>query len=369
MPPTVRPPGTEVPDLYPDGLTRLITSMDVRDDGYGGYSAGGYVVLGEALYRAGYTVTNGAVNGGVGQRIGGGWGSFTALEESEYQGPTDAGVTRVNTYGLRGDGVLFRWTVDRGVWRFPVSAPGFAAVKSMVLISKAKTYDTFLANTRGGAPYTIHIPTSAPMKPVVKLVRASTWQVSRRCSRKRGPVRHGAARHRQGHQDRLHVRRRSRQRNGHRHPGTRQGSGDLRRSRLLPLEGLGRPTRRRVSRSSVEVPAIQRPTSTSSMKSASVLLLPDQVDVGLLEPPALRGPDRLVLQPQPRPLVWCCALPVEGHQLIRRCVQPIAVDTDQHVTVHVLSQFVAGRLQDERDRVVDPVNLTPRGDRTTTSFA
>ncbi len=175
-PPTVRPPGTEVPDLYPDGLTRLISSMYVQDDGYDGYSAGGYVVLGDSLYRTGYTVTNGAVNGGVGQRIGGGWSSFTALEESEYQGPTDDGVTRVNTYGLRGDGVLFRWTIDRGVWRNSVSAPGFAAVKSMVLISKAKTYDTFLANTRGGALYTIHIPTSAPMKPVVKLVRRSTWQ-------------------------------------------------------------------------------------------------------------------------------------------------------------------------------------------------
>ena len=46
----------------------------------------------------------------------------------------------------------------------------------MALISKSKTYDTFLANTRGGALYTIHIPMTAPMKPVVKLVRRSTWQ-------------------------------------------------------------------------------------------------------------------------------------------------------------------------------------------------
>jgi hypothetical protein len=46
----------------------------------------------------------------------------------------------------------------------------------MALISKTKTYDTFLANTRGGALYTIHIPTTSPMKPVVKVVRRTTWQ-------------------------------------------------------------------------------------------------------------------------------------------------------------------------------------------------
>jgi hypothetical protein len=47
----------------------------------------------------------------------------------------------------------------------------------MTLISQTRTYDTFLANTRGGALYTIHIPNTSPMKPVVKLVRRSTWQV------------------------------------------------------------------------------------------------------------------------------------------------------------------------------------------------
>ena len=98
----------------------------------------------------------------------GGWGSFVALEEAEYQGPTEAGISRRNTYGVRSDGVLFRWTVDtKGVWRNRVSAPGFAAAKSMALISKSRTYNTFLANTRGGALYTIHIPTTAPLQPVV----------------------------------------------------------------------------------------------------------------------------------------------------------------------------------------------------------
>jgi len=52
----------------------------------------------------------------------------------------------------------------------------FEAVKSMALISKTATYDTFLANTRGGALYTIRIPVTSPMKPIVKPVRTKTWQ-------------------------------------------------------------------------------------------------------------------------------------------------------------------------------------------------
>ena len=46
----------------------------------------------------------------------------------------------------------------------------------MALISKTPTYDTFLANTRGGALYTIRIPITSPMKPIVTKVRAGTWQ-------------------------------------------------------------------------------------------------------------------------------------------------------------------------------------------------
>ncbi|MFG1812385.1 hypothetical protein ACGFIF_01350 [Kribbella sp. NPDC049174] len=39
-----------------------------------------------------------------------------------------------------------------------------------------RTYETFLMNTRGGALYTVRIPTTSPMKPIVKVVRSSTWQ-------------------------------------------------------------------------------------------------------------------------------------------------------------------------------------------------
>ncbi|TCN35810.1 hypothetical protein EV644_11465 [Kribbella orskensis] len=31
-------------------------------------------------------------------------------------------------------------------------------------------------NLRGGTLYTVRIPTSSPMKPVVKIVRSGTWQ-------------------------------------------------------------------------------------------------------------------------------------------------------------------------------------------------
>jgi hypothetical protein len=46
----------------------------------------------------------------------------------------------------------------------------------MTLISKTAGYDTFLANTRGGALYTIRIPVNAAMRPIVTKVRTRTWQ-------------------------------------------------------------------------------------------------------------------------------------------------------------------------------------------------
>jgi hypothetical protein len=177
-PPTVGALRVIARDLYPDGATRLATAM-VYEPVAGGPRVFGYVVIGAALYRTRYdALGDGTVipESVVLQRIGGGWDTFVALHESRYA-PYNGTSSHTNEYGLRNDGTLFRWTVDsRGVWRNAGSAPGFAAVKSMVLISKMQTYDTFLANTRGGALYTIHIPTTAPMKPVVKKIRAATWQ-------------------------------------------------------------------------------------------------------------------------------------------------------------------------------------------------
>jgi hypothetical protein len=100
---------------------------------------------------------------------GAGWNGYRAIEDSFYWGAT----VRSARYALRGDGVLYRWD---GRTRVVSRYPGYSAVKTMALISETKTYDTFLATTRGGALYTIHIPANTALKPTVKQVRASTWQ-------------------------------------------------------------------------------------------------------------------------------------------------------------------------------------------------
>jgi hypothetical protein len=97
------------------------------------------------------------------------------VEEVAYE-PTNGVGHRTMVYGMRKDGVLVRWNATTGVYRAAGSYAGFSSVKSMTLISKQPTYDTFLANTRGGALYTIRIPSTSPMKPVVTPVRTRTWQ-------------------------------------------------------------------------------------------------------------------------------------------------------------------------------------------------
>jgi hypothetical protein len=109
------------------------------------------------------------------QRIGTGWEKFSMVEEVAYA-PTNGVGRRTMVYGMRKDGVLVRWNSTTGVYRAAGSYAGFSSVKSMTLISKQPTYDTFLANTRGGALYTIRIPSTSPMKPVVTPVRTRTWQ-------------------------------------------------------------------------------------------------------------------------------------------------------------------------------------------------
>ncbi|MFF0269242.1 hypothetical protein [Kribbella sp. NPDC004536] len=91
--------------------------------------------------------------------------------------PPGSTVTKSARYGLDGaPGYLHRWVPDsKGVWHGE-TATGFSSVKTMALISETQTYDTFLANTRGGALYTIRIPRTSPLKPIVKKVRTSTWQ-------------------------------------------------------------------------------------------------------------------------------------------------------------------------------------------------
>lgn len=178
----VAPPGVSTDRVESDKLfagknVRLTSSMKYDGDYEDGSSRYGYMVFGSDMYMVKYlTDLEGNVEGELATaKVGGGWGNYIAFESSELH--LNGAHQRTTQYGLRSDGVLTRWTIDGGgVWRNTGAVKGYAAVKSLALISQTKTYDTFLANTRGGRLYTIHIPTSVPLKPVVKIVRTSTWQ-------------------------------------------------------------------------------------------------------------------------------------------------------------------------------------------------
>jgi hypothetical protein len=162
-------------DIYPDGQVRLsgMITNDPDIPSTGGLFWG-TVVMGSALYSSSYRLTeDGAVDRSTvhNTRIGGGWGDATFLETTTYWKEPNPQVSA--QYSLRSNGTITRW--ERG-WTNKQTATGFASVKTMALISQTATYDTFLANTRGGALYTIHIPRTSPMKPVVKKLRNSTWQ-------------------------------------------------------------------------------------------------------------------------------------------------------------------------------------------------
>ena len=166
-PPSMTKPGSDDgPAPFPAGQVRLSSTFEAEPN-VAGTDHAGYVVQGDSLYYRSYNFNVGI---DVTKRIGGGWSNFTAFEVSHFeQGKT----SHFMAYGLRSDGTLFRWSNG---WRGAGSFAGFGAVKSMALISKTPTYDTFLANTRGGALYTIRIPITSPMKPIVTKVRAGTWQ-------------------------------------------------------------------------------------------------------------------------------------------------------------------------------------------------
>ncbi|MET9318248.1 hypothetical protein ABZX12_41055 [Kribbella sp. NPDC003505] len=188
VPPTAGTQRTTA-NVFPAGAVRL-TSMfiDTPNEMVPGSSRNGYVVIGDSLYSRGYSI-NGSdqmdpSDPGKTIRVGGGWTPFRLIERSFHR-PLDTDLPdRTHFYGLRGDGVLFRWKLAPG-FQAAGSAAGFSAVKSMALISQTATYDTFLANTRAGALYTIRIPVTSPMKPVVKQVRASGWSgrtlIANRC--------------------------------------------------------------------------------------------------------------------------------------------------------------------------------------------
>lgn len=167
-------------NVFPPGSVRLSTTFDFAQHSTGA-EVEGWVVQGDALFWRHYWVNpDHEIDPGMpneSSRIGGGWTNFTALEVSQYSDGSTGKPSRTIAYGLRQDGTLFRWNVvSPWSWRRTGAAAGFAAVKSMTLISKTRTYDTFLANTRSGVLYTVRIPITAPMNPIVRPVRTRTWQ-------------------------------------------------------------------------------------------------------------------------------------------------------------------------------------------------
>ncbi|MFI6677165.1 hypothetical protein [Kribbella sp. NPDC050470] len=162
------------------------------DAGWNTQGFGGYLVVGDVLYDFTYWVQSPAEVPKDSRliRIGGGWTGFRALVSSRPLG-SDA-VPGERHYGLHSDGTLYRWVVryvnDKPVWSRNGIFSGFGAVKTMALFSRTATYDTLLVTTRGGALYTVRVPHSQPTTPIVKKVRAATWQgfetlVASRCGR------------------------------------------------------------------------------------------------------------------------------------------------------------------------------------------
>ncbi len=161
--------GTPQPK-YPAGAAKLSSNWSWSALPTGAIYEG-YVVLGTSLYSVKDRYSEDTDKWTHEEtQVGINWDKFSMIEES-WAGVSSS--SRNARYGLRNDGTLFRWTNG---FKTVASATGFSGIKAMTLISQTATYDTFLATTKAGVLQTIRIPSTAPLKPVVKTVRGSTWQ-------------------------------------------------------------------------------------------------------------------------------------------------------------------------------------------------
>ena len=163
---------TKGPHLFTPGIAKAASTWTTALEVPAGSTTTGLVVLNDSLYSAFYSDLSGGPASGL-KKVGSGWRYYSVVESSFWQKETGSTVTASARYGF--DGQLHRWVQTKGVWHGETAAGNFYSVKTMALISETQTYDTFLANTRGGALYTIRIPRTSPLKPIVKKVRASTW--------------------------------------------------------------------------------------------------------------------------------------------------------------------------------------------------
>ncbi|MFI5696113.1 hypothetical protein ACIA58_29940 [Kribbella sp. NPDC051586] len=165
------------PHVFTAGITKASSTWTNSGAGPDGTAAStALVILNDSMYEA--TYTTGSTEPPLRlDKVGSGWGNFTMVEQSLWQKAPGSGESALAWYGLvGGTGVLNRWAGGPDDIYRHETAGGFASVKAMALISETKAYDTFLANTRGGGLYTIRIPRTSPLKPIVTPIRTSTWQ-------------------------------------------------------------------------------------------------------------------------------------------------------------------------------------------------
>jgi hypothetical protein len=154
------------------------TTFTAVPAGSGRTTRSGKVVWGSGyLMQSTYTVgSNGKVIGTPEfRRIGNGWGG-RILIQSQYKASATSKPTRTTLYSQDQYGKFGRWTdVGKG-FRNTGYVTGMSTMKSFALIATTSTYDMFLANNRAGGLYTVKIPATLPLKPIITAVRTSSWQ-------------------------------------------------------------------------------------------------------------------------------------------------------------------------------------------------
>ncbi|MEU4192952.1 hypothetical protein AB0E69_13720 [Kribbella sp. NPDC026611] len=181
-PPSVSAP-IKTPNIYtPPYDVGQPTTFTATPAGSGRTTRTGKVVWGSG-YLMQSTVTVDSTGKMIGKptftRIGNGWGG-RFLIQSQYKASATSKPTRTMLYDQDMYGKFGRWTdVGRGI-RNTGYVTGMSSIKSFALIAATPTYDLFLANNRSGQLYTVKIPTSVPLKPVLTPVRTSSWQIFER---------------------------------------------------------------------------------------------------------------------------------------------------------------------------------------------
>ncbi|WP_329000337.1 hypothetical protein OHA18_38625 [Kribbella sp. NBC_00709] len=166
--------------VFPANGVQHISTVVGRSLGAGGESRSGLTVMSGALYSSSFVVDSESQidphypHNNL--RIGGGWANYRFIEESIHR-PADAGTpARTTLYGQLTNGVMNRWVADGTSWRSTGGVGGLSTVKSMTLINRTDTSETFIANTRAGTLLTVTWPTKYNAVTSGKTVRSSTWQ-------------------------------------------------------------------------------------------------------------------------------------------------------------------------------------------------